>query len=230
MVKKMQRYTEMMLHDIKQTHYQNADNAFSNAGASLISGRNVGAYGRKFQEFYTIALENIVKDIFKHEQQALSSLEDIPNEQYFLKLKEDILAFVDRELHLLDVKFMQKLAPHKKTANIQIMQNKSYLIHDFVCSKSKQIKEVLELEKNKAAQTPPVINNTVNNYATISTLSQGKDISNTKHETVIHNPQHGWLQKVAIPVGMLAAIVTIINFITGWFSHYLKLIISYFST
>ena len=107
----MQRYTKKMLLDIKQTHYNEAENEFSKY-KSLIIGGNIGAYGRKFIEIYTDALVNIIKDIFNSEKKVLSRFTSFPNTQYFVSLKKEVLDIANREIFLLDEKLENQQQPY----------------------------------------------------------------------------------------------------------------------
>lgn len=221
----MQKYTEKMLRDIKLTYYKVADKALSEDGPPLFVGGNRCAYGRRLVELYTTAVENIIKDIFKCENRALSSLGSLPSEQYFSELKKEIVDITDRELFMLDVKFKEKLHPHPKTATVQIIQNKSGLIHDLICRRTEQLKEELHLERSHAiTEGDVIISNTVNNYGSIDTVKQCEKSSKTRHETTIHSQRPGWLTKISAPIFVLAALVTIIAFATDWFSFFFKLI------
>jgi len=210
----MQEYTKKKLRDIKLARYREADDKLSKDGPVLIAGGNSPAYARKSLKLYTIAIENIVNDIFECETHALSSLGEVPDEQYLSELKEDIINITDRELHMSDVKLQQKLAPYTRVANFQTMQDKSGLFHGLISRKAEQLKEELLLTKKRSDnEAASITNNTVNNYGSIDTLSQGQIVSNKQDKTTIHNQRTGWPKIIALISAVLGFLIIIFKFV-----------------
>lgn len=138
--------TKKMLLDSKLTHYNQADSEFSEIGPPLIIGGNIGAYGRKVQELYANAIVNIVKDIFESEKKVLSRFTVFPKTQYFSSLKNEVLGITNREIHLLDEKFKNKLQPYATGPNtISLKDRLQSSMHDRINRAADQLQEEIRL-------------------------------------------------------------------------------------
>lgn len=208
----MQTYTQNLLFDIKQKHFDKADEDISKIASTLIAGGNAQAYCRKSKELYNYALQNIVKEIFQSEKKALSSLESIPSERHFFDLQNEIMAIVDRDLLRLDEKIVNKLRPYTAGANIKVMKEIHPLISDFIRRSAKQLKEELQLEMKKRESTASTTNNTINNYGNIGALNQGESISGTQQGSTYHIANKTeFLKKSATVVTIIGGVLAIIK-------------------